>query len=91
MGESASAPVRPSGMWLRMAGVLLVGRGRRSWGLDEAGGDGVGGDAAGGEFAGEGLGEADEAGFGGGVVGLAGLAVAADDAGDVDDAARSGR
>ena len=59
-------------------------------GLNVARGDGVDGDVAAGEFAGEGLGEADEAGFGGGVVGLAGLASFADDGRDVDDAAPAG-
>ena len=59
-------------------------------GLDETGGDGVDGDAAGGELACQGLGEADEAGFGGGVVGLAGGADFADNGGDVDDATGAG-
>jgi hypothetical protein len=39
-----------------------------------------------GDFAGHGHGQADESGFGGGVVGLAGLSGLAEDAGDVDDA-----
>ncbi len=56
-------------------------------GFDESWCDGIDGDATGAEFAGGGFGEADDAGFTGGVVGLAGVAHEADDRGDIDDAA----
>ncbi len=59
-------------------------------GGDEAGGDAVGGDLFAGEFAGDGFGHADDAGFGGGVVDLAGVADDSGDAGDVDDASPLG-
>ncbi len=56
---------------------------------DEAGRHAVDGDVTAGQFLGQGLGEADHAGLGGGVVGLAGIAGHADDRGDADDAARA--
>ena len=54
---------------------------------DEAGGDGIHCHLAAGNFLGHGLGEADDAGLGGGVVALAYVAGHAYDGGDVDDAA----
>ena len=58
-------------------------------GEDVARGEGVGGDVSSGDFLGDGLGQADEGGLGGGVVGLAGVAGDAHDGGHVDDAAAS--
>src|SRR5579883_1279848 len=57
--------------------------------LDKAWSDGVHGDITRGDFDADGLGEADQAGFSGNVIGLAGVAGLRDDAGDVDDAARA--
>src|SRR5690606_9211230 len=54
---------------------------------DEARGDAVDGDAAAADLLGQRLGEADHAGLGGGVVGLARVAGDADHRGDADDAA----
>jgi len=66
---SSGEPTLPSGICFTAvclnsslrAAVMLVS--------DESGSDGVDGDAAAGDFAGHGHGEADESGFGGGVVG----------------------
>ena len=68
-------------------GLLVVGEDGGHGRLDVSGGDCIDRDGAAGELPREGFGEADEAGFGGGVVGLAGLTGFADDRGDVDDAA----
>ena len=55
-------------------------------GLDEAGCDGVASYVARAQFARDGLGQANQACFGGGVVGLSGLADLAKNASDIDDA-----
>src|SRR5262249_55192923 len=55
-------------------------------GFDEAGSDRVTSNVARRDLAGDSFGQADESGFGGGVVGLSGLAHLAEDAADVDDA-----
>src|SRR5690606_28390572 len=86
IGRSAQAA---HGLQLLHALVDLVGEAGRHVGLDEAGGDDVGRHALAAEFAGKGLGETDEAGLGGGVVGLAGVAHHAGGAADVDDAAEA--
>jgi hypothetical protein len=65
---------------------LVVGEDGGHGGFDVAGGDRIHGYRPACELAGEGFGEADEAGFGGGVVGLTGLTGLAYDGGDVDDA-----
>ncbi len=70
-----------------MAVFLLVGEDGGHGGFDVAGCHGIHGYRPTGELAGEGFGEADETGFGGGVVGLAGLSGFAYYGGDIDDAA----
>src|SRR5207237_9643613 len=65
----------------------LLGENGGDVGLDEAGGYGVGGDVAAGDLAGDGLGEADQARLGRGVVGLAQVAGQAHDARQAYDAA----
>src|SRR5450759_2150383 len=55
-------------------------------GIDKSGGDAVHGDVAAADFLGEGLGEADHARLGSGVVGLSGVAHTANHRGDADDA-----
>src|SRR4051812_39692356 len=67
----------------------FLGDGLDHLGGDVAGCDGVDGDALAGGLLGEAHGQAEQAGFGGGVVGLADVAGLADDRADVDDAARS--
>src|SRR5690606_31906865 len=49
----------------------------------------IDGDIAAGHFGGQGLAHADQAGFGGAVIGLTGVASGADDRADVDDAAKA--
>src|SRR5882762_2020611 len=58
--------------------------------LDETRSHGVDRDVARSDFDGDGFGEADEAGFGRDVIGLAGVAAFGDDGRDVDDAAGAG-
>src|SRR5690625_4595263 len=72
----------------RGAQLVLLRLGQRPGhvGVDEAGGDDVGGDVPRAELAGDGACHADEAGLGGGVVGLAGVAVHPDDGAHEDDA-----
>src|SRR5271170_5912031 len=67
--------------------VLLLVEDGGHGAFDIAGGDDVGGDSAGGELAGERFGKADESCLAGGVVCLAGLAYAPNDARDADDSA----
>ena len=71
-------------------GQALVAERGGHVGRDGPGRDDVDGDAARAELAGQRAGEADEAGLGGGVVGLAGRAEQADDRRHEDDAARRG-
>src|SRR6266851_620230 len=60
------------------------------WRFDEAGSDGIHGDVARGDFDGDGFGQADQAGFCGDIIGLAGIARLGYHRADVDDAARAG-
>src|SRR5258708_5493260 len=68
----------------------FVGKDCRHGRLDETGSHGVDRDVARSDFDGDGFGEADEAGFGGDVVGLPGVAAFGDDGRDVDDPAGAG-
>src|SRR5882762_14193 len=65
----------------------FVGKDGRHGRLNETGSHGVDGDAARCDFDGDGLGEADEAGFRGDVIGLPRVTAFGDDGRDVDDAA----
>ena len=65
----------------------FVGQGGGHGCFDEARGNGVGTDAAAAHLLGNALGQGDEAGLGGGVVALSGVAMNAYDTGHVDDAA----
>ena len=69
--------------------LQVVGKFFDHAGEDVAWGEGVGGDVTTGDFFGDGLGEADEGGFGGGIVGLTGVAGDSHDGGHVDDASAS--
>src|SRR5690606_14089257 len=86
-GDVVGGAQAAEGDLVEHGGALGVGEGLGHVGFDEAGGDDVDGDAAGADFTGEGFAEADDAGLGGDVVGLAGVAHDADHGGDVDDAA----
>ncbi len=56
-------------------------------GLDKAGGQAIDGDVARGDFLGQGFGKADNAGLGGGVIGLSAVARNPNDGGDINDSA----
>ena len=87
---SSGVPSRASGVFARIACCSLLREDVGERGLDIARGDRVCTDAARGELPRERLREADDARLRGRVVRLAGVAVDADDAGQVDDRARPG-
>ena len=71
--------------FLHPLGTHLVGQSLGHVGVDEARGDGVGADAAAAHFLSHALGQGDESGLRGGVVGLSGIAVHAHHTGHIDD------
>ena len=87
MGDVEVGSDAAKGDVLSHGALLVFSQNCGHGGFDVARSYRVDSDGAAGEFAGEGFCEADESGFGGGVVRLAGLAGFADDGGDVDDAA----
>ena len=86
---SSGSPSRPTGILAMTLSRASLGTACDHLGGDVAGRDGVDGDALAGGLLREAHGQAEQAGLGGGVVGLADVAGLADDRADVDDAARS--
>jgi hypothetical protein len=82
VGDLCGRPSRRMGMLANVPVEGLFGDGCHHLGVDEAGGDAVHDDALADCFQGQALGEPDQAGFGGGVVGLADAAGLTDDRAD---------
>ena len=82
---SSGLPMRPSGVWATIPSSTFSGIDEGHLGGDEAGRDGVDPDVVPPQLARPGLRHDDHAGLGGGVVGLAEVAVEPDDGGGVED------